>query len=260
MFSDYRYQWVTVEDENNRSEDYLSCCVCSSSLVENVHESAEMKEEEDFLNECKDSCALPVSSGISTDDIKTQTFDKILPNDNASIATKSPLPSETLIRSCSRGFLGCPCLLDEEVEPTSLRESDKFLQKRNFSFYPYNGILNNYVQPVKRNSNIGDLTVDQENIKELLSEACNEELVTIIDCERIDDPSSVYFSPDYCYPIPDTIEPDNCWYTGVELEEFGQNESGDSEYNYQNISEETAKSGQKKKSIFSRLRKFITKL
>lgn len=57
-----------------------------------------------------------------------------------------------------------------------------------------------------------------------LSDCCSEELVTVIECEDIDDRSSVNY-PDHFYPVPKTLEPDNVWNTSNE------EESIDREYN-----------------------------
>lgn len=114
-----------------------------------------------------------------------------------------PVPHTTLITTCSRGILGCPCLFDY-VEPARLRNSDKFMQERNFSYYSYNSILNNYVL-IRRNSDIGDSTDDNKQ-GVLSSEDNSEEIITVIDSYDIDDTSSALFDPKQFYPIPEKLK------------------------------------------------------
>lgn len=276
MFSDSHIQLETQEEENDESKDYMSCCVCLSSFLENGYESVEQFDstqseytlekgvEEKVLNEFeeyKDYCAVPVTSDMSIKELQIISSDKILGSqneiDDLSLFSKLPVPQTTLMTSCSRGMLGCPCLF-QDVEPARLYKSEEFLQERNFSYYPYNGILNNYVQSVRKNSDTGDFVVD--NKQEVLSEANSEELITVIDCYDIDDTSSKLFNPEYFYPIPEKVEPVNVWYTGVKLEDCIGNESGADSINNLDISEEITESGKEKKTNFTRFTNFFTNL
>lgn len=52
------------------------------------------------------------------------------------------------------------------------------------------------------------------NGETILSDCSSEELKNVVDCNDIDDESSVYYYPHHFYPIPEKLEEDNVWYNG----------------------------------------------
>lgn len=164
----------------------------------------------------------------------------------------------TSVHSCSRGNV---CLdSDQVVEPISLRRSEKFLQKHNFSFFPHNGILFNYCQPVNKSYDNLDAAVKVENEEITLSDADSEELITVIDCDDIEDISSDSFYPPIIHETPEQVYETVCTKKFYEQEDSSETESSDSDYSYLNISEEPTKCGLKKNTFFTRVSQSLTNL
>lgn len=149
---------------------------------------------------------------------------------------------------------------DEVAEPISLRRSEKFLQKHNFSFFPHNGILFNYCQPVSKSYDNLDAAVKVENEEITLSDADSEELITVIDCDDIEDISSDNFYAPIKHETPKQVCETVCTETFNEQEDSSDTDSSDSDYSYLNISEEPTKCGLKKNTFFSRVAQSLTNL
>lgn len=164
----------------------------------------------------------------------------------------------TSIHSCSRENV---CLDSDQVaEPICLRRSEKFLQKHNFSFFPHNGILFNYCQPVSKSYDNLDASVKVENEEITLSDADSEELITVIDCDDIEDISSDNFYPPIIHETHKPVRKTVCTEQFHEQEDSSETESSDSDYSYLNNAEEPTKCGLKKNTFFTRVAQFLTNL
>lgn len=150
---------------------------------------------------------------------------------------------------------------DQVAEPICLRRSEKFLQKHNFSFFPYNGILFNYRQPLNKSYDNLDAALKVENEEITPSDAVSEEFITVIDCDDIEDISSDTFYPPITHEttkqVPETVFTDKF----NEQEDSSEPERSDSDYSYVHISEEpTTKCGFKKNNFFSTVAQYLTNL
>lgn len=105
-----------------------------------------------------------------------------------------------------------------------------------------------------------DAAVKVENEEITLSDADSEELITVIDCDDIDDISSDNFYPPIKHATPKTVRETVCTETFNEQEDSSDTDSSDSDYSYLNISEEPTKCGLQKNTFFSRVAQSLTNL
>lgn len=149
---------------------------------------------------------------------------------------------------------------DQVAEPICLRRSEKFLQKHNFSFFPHNGILFNYCQPVNKSYDNLDAAEKVENEEITLSDADSEEFITVIDCDDIEDISSNNFYPPIRHETPKQVHETVCTEKFHEQEDSSETESSNSDDSYLKHSEKPTKCGIKRNTFLSRVAQSLTNL